>query len=92
MKLTGVTMTPEAAVYDAAHRLVYRGRIDDRNVDFDVTRAAPTTRDLHDVLQRVVAGETVELSTTQAVGCYIPFLCVRCRHAGPGPCMKEEVS
>ncbi|MEO6711488.1 MAG: redoxin family protein, partial [Planctomycetota bacterium] len=27
---TGVSVTPEVAVFDAAHRLSYRGRIDDR--------------------------------------------------------------
>ncbi len=68
----GATVTPEAAVWDAAGRLVYRGRIDDRFVSFGVTRAAPTTRDLHGVLERIVAGERVPFQETRAIGCYIP--------------------
>ena len=74
VRLTGATVTPEAAVYDASGRLVYRGRIDDRFVDFGVTRAAPTTHDLENVLERIAVGETVGFSTTRAVGCYIPDL------------------
>ena len=38
----GGQVTPEAAVFDAAGRLAYRGRIDDRYVDFGVDRPAPT--------------------------------------------------
>ena len=43
-------------------RLVYRGRIDDRYVDFGTARAAPTTRDLEQVLDAIVAGEAVPLA------------------------------
>lgn len=68
----GATVTPEAAVWDAAGRLVYRGRIDDRFVSFGVTRAAPTTHDLRGVLDRVAAGESVRFTETRAIGCYIP--------------------
>ena len=70
--LAGATVTPEAAVFDAAQRLVYRGRIDDRFVSFGVARPAPRVRDLHDRLTRVAAGESVTFSETRAVGCYIP--------------------
>ena len=70
--LAGATVTPEAAVFDAAQRLVYRGRIDDLFVSFGVARRAPRTRDLHDLLTRVAAGESVAFSETRAVGCYIP--------------------
>ncbi|MYD87887.1 MAG: hypothetical protein F4Y14_17970 [Acidobacteria bacterium] len=70
--LAGATVTPEAVVFDAAQRLVYRGRIDDRYVSFGVARRAPRTRDLHDRLRRLAAGETLAFSQTRAVGCYIP--------------------
>lgn len=70
--LAGATVTPEAVVFDAARRLVYRGRIDDRYVSFGVARRAPRTRDLHDRLRRLAAGETLAFSQTRAVGCYIP--------------------
>ena len=68
----GATVTPEVAVFDADRRLIYRGRIDDRYVSFGVARRAPRTRDLHDRLGRIVAGDTVAFSETRAVGCYIP--------------------
>lgn len=70
--LAGATVTPEVAVFDAAQRMVYRGRIDDRFVSFGVARRAPRTRDLHDRLRRLAAGETLAFSRTRAVGCYIP--------------------
>ena len=70
--LAGATVTPEAAVFDAKQRMIYRGRIDDRFVSFGVARRAPRVRDLHDRLSRVAAGETLAFSETRAVGCYIP--------------------
>ena len=70
--LAGATVTPEAVVFDAARRMVYRGRIDDRYVSFGVARRAPRTRDLHDRLRRLAAGEALAFSQTRAVGCYIP--------------------
>lgn len=72
--LTGVKVTPEVAVFDSSRRLMYRGRIDDRVVEFGKVRVVPTRRDLEDVLQRMVAGERIVPSTTDAVGCYIPPL------------------
>ncbi len=70
--LAGATVTPEVAVFDPGRRLIYRGRIDDRYVSFGVARRAPRTRDLHDRLSRLAAGETLAFSETRAVGCYIP--------------------
>ena len=72
--LAGATVTPEVAVFDGRQRMIYRGRIDDRFVSFGVARRAPRTRDLHGVLSRVAAGETLAFSETRAVGCYIPGL------------------
>ena len=73
VKLTGVRVTPEAAVY-AAGRLVYRGRIDDRYVAFGKARPAPTTHDLEEALDAVLKGKTVARQTTTAIGCFIPEL------------------
>ena len=42
--VTGVTVTPEVAVYDTNQKLRYRGRINDRYVEFGVTRSAASTR------------------------------------------------
>lgn len=67
----GATVTPEAAVFDAGGRLVYRGRIDDRYVDFGVDRLAPTTHELDDALAAVLAGRPVAAAAVPAVGCSI---------------------
>ena len=69
----GATVTPEAAVF-VGQALVYRGRIDDRFIDFGVPRIEPRQRDLENVLVRVIHGETIPLQTTQALGCYISKL------------------
>ncbi len=55
VKATGVTVTPEVAVADARGRFVYRGRIDDWYVDFGRDRPAPTTHDLANALDAIVA-------------------------------------
>ena len=72
VQVTGVTVTPEVAVYDMNQALSYRGRINDQYVEFGIARATARTHDLRDVLARLVAGEQVAYSETQAVGCYIP--------------------
>ncbi len=68
---TGVTVTPEAAVFDATGTMVYRGRIDDWYVDFGKYRRAPTTHDLDDAISCVIAGSPVRNPITKAIGCYI---------------------
>ncbi len=77
VRLTGVRVTPEAAVFDAAGRLVYRGRIDDRYTDFGKARAKPNRRDLKLALEAVLNGEQVAEPETQAVGCFIADLAGR---------------
>jgi hypothetical protein len=77
VRLTGATVTPEAAVFvreASGPRMVYRGRIDDRAIEPGRTRVTPTRRDLAEVLEAVAAGETVPVRTTTAVGCFIPAL------------------
>lgn len=64
-------VTPEAAVFDAAGRLAYHGRIDDRYVDFGVDRQTPTTHELDDALTAVLAGRAVARPAVPAVGCAI---------------------
>ena len=51
--------------------MVYRGRIDDRYVDFGKARAEATQHDLLDALQAVVEGQPVPNPRTKSVGCYI---------------------
>lgn len=67
----GVTITPEVAVW-VDGSLAYRGRINDLFADLGRKRRAPTTHDLRDALQAVLAGEKVSTSHTTAVGCDLP--------------------
>lgn len=67
----GAEVTPEAAVFDADGKLVYRGRIDDRYVDFGKSRPQPTRRDLVLALEAVLEGRAIEEDRTQAIGCFI---------------------
>lgn len=67
-------VTPEVAVVDARGRLAYVGRIDDRYIDFGRDRPAPTTHDLENALDAVVAGRPVAVPRTQAVGCILADL------------------
>jgi hypothetical protein len=69
--LTGATITPEAVVFDAAGRVAYRGRIDDRFVELTRERPAATAHDLRNALIAVLAGKPPVPARTQAVGCYI---------------------
>ena len=71
VKMAGATVTPEAAVFDARQRLVYRGRIDDRFVELGRERPAATQSDLRNALTAFLAGRRVSPSATQAVGCFI---------------------
>jgi len=74
VRTTQATVTPEAAVFVASAdgpRMVYRGRIDDRYVDFGRSRPGPTTRDLREVLQALAAGRALTPRTIPAVGCFI---------------------
>jgi hypothetical protein len=71
VRLSRVSVTPEAAVYDANGTLVYHGRIDNRYVNLGVERPAATEHDLEDVLSAVAAGKPSPKSTAAAVGCFI---------------------
>ena len=71
VKLTLVTVTPSAAVFDRSGQLIYRGRIDNRYVDFGVERPRPTVHDLEDALDAVLERKAVQEPVTQAVGCFL---------------------
>ncbi len=70
-KLAGATVTPEAAVFGADGKVLYRGRIDDLYTDLGKKRAEPRQRDLRAALDALSAGKPVPTATTQAVGCLI---------------------
>ena len=64
------TRTPEVFILDAANNICYRGRIDDQ-YEPGISRAAPTTHDLRDAIEALVAGRPVPIAKTDAVGCLI---------------------
>jgi len=74
VKRTGVTVTPEVAVIDAAGRVLYRGRIDDRYIEFGKDRPQPTVRDLERALEAITEGKPVPVARTRAVGCILSDL------------------
>ena len=73
VKQTGVKVTPEVAVMRGS-TVLYRGRIDDRYVDFGKDRPAPTERDLDDALTAITAGKPVAVRETRAIGCFLTDL------------------
>ena len=71
VKAAGATITPEAVLFDARERVVYRGRIDDRFVELGRERPAATRHDLRNALIALIAGKPISTPQTQAVGCFI---------------------
>jgi thiol-disulfide isomerase/thioredoxin len=67
-------ITPEAAVFDANHHLIYHGRIDNLYEDFGRARTTATTHELDDAIQAAIHGKTLPADTVSAVGCYISDL------------------
>lgn len=66
-------VTPEAAVFDAHHRLMYHGRIDNWYEDLGHSRPAATTHELNDAIQATLSGKTPPPSAP-GVGCFISDL------------------
>jgi thiol-disulfide isomerase/thioredoxin len=71
VRMTGATVTPEVAVLSGAGDVLYLGRIDNRNEDFDKRRTVTTEFDLKDALDAVLSGKPVAPSRTTAIGCGI---------------------
>jgi tetratricopeptide (TPR) repeat protein len=67
----GITVTPEATLVDAAGRVVYRGRIDDRYVDIGVDRQRATRHEFEDALSALASGKPVPVAAAPAVGCIV---------------------
>lgn len=74
VKHTGARVTPEVAVIGARGAVLYRGRIDDRHVEFGKDRPQPTERTLERALEAVVQGKPIAVRETRAVGCYLADL------------------
>ena len=65
----GITVTPEAVVLGGDGARLYRGRIDDRYLAPGQYRLQPTTRDLRDAIEAVLAGRPVAVAETKPAGC-----------------------
>jgi len=69
---TGVTLTPTAMILGPAGELLYRGRIDNRYLDFGKYRDAGVNPDLRLALDAVIAGKLVAEKYTKSIGCALP--------------------
>ena len=65
----GASRTPEAFVFDRTGKLVYHGAIDDNAKEPEKVEA----RYLKDALEAVLAGTSVPVKQTKALGCTIKF-------------------
>jgi hypothetical protein len=65
------SVTPEAVLVDSKGEIRYRGRIDNRYIDFGKPRRVVTAFDLRDAIEAVLAGKPAPHPETPAVGCYI---------------------
>jgi peroxiredoxin len=74
VKLSGATITPQAAVLSPEGKVLYLGRIDNRAVDFGVQRPRATELDLREALDAALAGRSVPHAFTKSIGCAIPRL------------------
>jgi hypothetical protein len=75
VKLGRVQITPEVAVFDRNHQVLYDGRIDDWYPYPGGARPAPTTHDLEDAVRAAIAGKSVDKpNEIRGVGCYISDL------------------
>lgn len=71
----GVRVTPEAAVFErGAAAPAYRGRIDDRVVEFGKLRATASAHELREAVDAVLDGRTPAPAGGPAIGCYISDL------------------
>jgi peroxiredoxin len=71
VRRAGAAITPQVAIFTPGGALLYLGRIDDRVADFGKQRLKPTTFDLRDSLDAVLAGKPVPHTTTKSIGCAI---------------------
>ncbi len=71
VKAVDAHTTPEAFVISPDGKTLYRGRIDDRYLDFGKSRAEATQKDLRRALDEVLDGKPVSVPVTKAIGCFI---------------------
>jgi peroxiredoxin len=66
----GATRTPEAVLLGADRVVRYRGRIDDQ-YGLGFRREKPTSQDLKNAIDQLLAGETIATAETEVSGCPI---------------------
>ena len=66
----GATRTPEAVLLDADRVIRYRGRIDDQ-YGLGFRREKPTSQDLKNAIDQLLAGEAISTTETEVSGCPI---------------------
>lgn len=66
----GVRVTPEAVILSPMGIMLYRGRIDDQNIEHGKIRP-DYRRDLRIALDETLAGKPVSTKSTAAIGCFI---------------------
>lgn len=71
-KALGITRTPEVALLDKDHTLIYRGRVNDQ-FRLGGVRPKPTREDLREALDEALAGRAVSVPTTKSEGCAITY-------------------
>ena len=74
VKLSQVQITPEVAVFNGNHQLVYDGRIDNWYVDLNRSRPAATTHELEEAIHAAHEGSVPPKNQVRGVGCYISDL------------------
>jgi hypothetical protein len=73
VKRAQVTITPEAAVFTAGMREIYRGRIDDRYLSIGQERPQARQHDLEAAIAAALAGKPVPQPAGPPIGCSIVF-------------------
>lgn len=68
----GVVATPTAVVVSPAGEILYRGRIDNRYIDFGSYRDAGIESDLRLTLDSIAASKPVANRFTKVIGCALP--------------------
>ena len=67
-------VTPEVVVYDEDNeKVIYKGRIDNQFVRVGRRRQVLTSQELKDVLAALQNEESIEISSTDAIGCFIKY-------------------
>lgn len=65
---------PEVIVLSPEKKILYKGRINDRNTAYGKRRRQPSRHDLRLALESIFNKTPVEISRTKVIGCYIPPL------------------